>query len=61
MPPEMPNPAFEGWAGRDCFPSATRRTDTNPDWRSQLVRDRFDVGSCVAPLIVALFYGEVRS
>ena len=61
MPQEMPNPAGKGWAGRDCFPGTSLPSDSNTDWRSQLVRDRFDVGSVVAPLIVALFYGEVRS
>lgn len=61
MPPEMPNPAGKGWAGRDCFPGTSLQTDSNTDWRSQLVRHRFGVDSIVAPLIVALAYGEVRS
>ena len=61
MPPEMPNPSGEGWAGRDCFPGRSQPKDSNTDWRSQLVRDRFGVGSIVAPLIVALLYGEVWS
>lgn len=61
MPPEMPKPACKGRPGRDSFPGTSHLINSNTDWRLQLVRDRFDVGSIVAPLIVSLAYGEVRS
>lgn len=61
MPPEMPKPACEGRPGRDSFPGTWRSTDSTTDWRLQLVRNKFHVSSIVAPLVVALVYGEVAS
>jgi hypothetical protein len=58
MIPEKPNPAGKSRAGNDMLGGSSQFSDSNIDWRTQLIASRHFIPQNLAPIYIALAFGE---
>ncbi len=55
---QKPNPTVQGGAGNDMLCGASQFPDSNIDWRTQLIASRHSIPKNLAPIYIALAFGE---
>jgi hypothetical protein len=58
MSSQKPNPTVEGGAGNDMLLGESKFPDSNIDWRTQLIASRHSIPKKLAPIYIALAFGE---
>lgn len=58
MIPDMPNPAWQGGAGRDLLGGWSHPLNIAADWRTQLIASRFSLSPSMARQVSSLLFGE---
>ena len=60
MAPQMQNPGLQPRASRDQLVGCSHRSFTAPDWRWQLLADRYRLPSSMAREVAMQCFGERR-
>ncbi len=58
MIPDKPNPADKSRAGNDMLGGASQFSDSNMNWRAQLIASRHSIPKNLAPIYIGLAFGE---
>lgn len=61
MTPEKPNPAGKSRAGNDMLGGASQFSDSNMDWRTQLIASRHSIPKNLAPIYIGHAFGEIEN
>lgn len=57
---QKPNPTVQGGAGDDMLGGASLISDSNIDWRTQMIASRHSIPKNIAPIVIALAFGEAQ-
>lgn len=57
---QKPNPGWRAGAGNDMLRGASQFSDSNIDWRTQLIASRHLIPKNLALIYIALAFGEAE-